>query len=58
MALRYLRNYFGCPAESALLPPRLRDWLLKSAMPVPPAGPMVVEQNETRLTVTFDSYKT
>jgi DNA-binding CsgD family transcriptional regulator len=53
--LRYLQRYFHNGAEAAVLPARLRDWLLKPAAPGLTEGPLVVEIDEARLRVTLVS---
>ncbi|HMJ06322.1 MAG TPA: LuxR C-terminal-related transcriptional regulator [Chthoniobacterales bacterium] len=54
-ALRSLERYFGPPARAAMLPPRLRDWLIKSAVQGLTAGPLEIDRDAARLRVTLVS---
>ncbi len=54
-ALSLLQRYFAHPAEAAVLPLRLRHWLLKPAAAAPAAGPLIVEADDARLRVTLVS---
>lgn len=54
-ALRCLERYFGASDDAAVLPARLRHWLLKPAGSRLSAGPLVIERNERRLRITVAS---
>ena len=54
-AQQYLERYFGCAVEATILPPRLRNWLIKPAAAALAAAPLVIERDEARLKVSLIS---
>lgn len=52
-ALRYLERYFDRSGDAAVLPARVRHWLLKPAAASGSAAPLVIERNDGSLRVTL-----
>jgi DNA-binding CsgD family transcriptional regulator len=54
-ALQCLERHFGATTPASLLPPRLRNWLIKSAQPHLAAQPLVLDREGGQLRITLAS---